>query len=152
MPTTGSPKKRRPRSSVFVQCALPAAPPARLLRRFALAAGRPGSVVTLRIVGSAESKRLNSRYRGRRRATNVLSFNYQARPLRGDLVLCHPVIASEARSQGKTLAAHYAHLVVHGMLHLRGYDHVRAGDTARMERAEIRILGRLGFTDPYAVR
>jgi probable rRNA maturation factor len=69
----------------------------------------------------------------------------------GDIVLCHPVIRREARAQGKTLAAHYAHLVVHGMLHLRGMDHARARAAERMERAEIRILRRLGVADPYAV-
>ena len=77
----------------------------------------------------------------------MLSFAYDRR--RGDVVLCHPVIAREAKRQGKSLRAHYAHLVVHGILHLRGYDHQRASDAARMERAEIRILRRLGFADPY---
>ena len=67
----------------------------------------------------------------------------------GDLVLCHPMIVREARQQGKTLAAHYAHLVVHGLLHLRGYDHARARQAARMEQAEIRVLRRLGFGNPY---
>ena len=78
----------------------------------------------------------------------MLSFAYGKGA--GDIVLCHPVIAREARAQGKSLAAHYAHLVVHGVLHLRGHDHVRKRDAARMERAEIRILARLGFADPYA--
>ncbi len=128
-----------------------AAPSVRLLRSYALAAALPGCEVTLRIVGAAESKRLNLRYRRMRQLTNVLSFRYQRRPLRGDLVLCHPVIAREARAQGKTLGAHYAHLVVHGMLHLRGFDHARAADAARMERAERRLLRRFGFADPYAV-
>jgi probable rRNA maturation factor len=73
-------------------------------------------------------------------------------PVRGDIVLCHPVIRREARAQQKTLAAHYAHLVVHGMLHLRGMDHARARAAATMERAEIRVLRRLGFADPYAVK
>jgi probable rRNA maturation factor len=104
----------------------------------------------LRVVGALESKRLNSRYRKARHATNVLSFRYRARPLAGDVVLCHPVIASEAKAQGKQLAAHYAHLVVHGVLHLRGYDHQRKSDAVRMERTEIRLLHRLGFADPYA--
>jgi len=70
----------------------------------------------------------------------------------GDIVLCHPVIRREARAQGKSLAAHYAHLVVHGMLHLRGMTHARAAEAARMERAEIRILRRLGVADPYTVK
>ena len=149
MRTTSTPKKIRPRRRVFVQRAVPGAPAASLLRGYALAAARPGCEVTLRVVGAAEARRLNSNYRGKRRATNVLSFQYQEKPLKGDVVLCHPVIAREARAQRKTLAAHYAHLVVHGMLHLRGHDHLRKRDAARMERSEIRILRRLGFADPY---
>jgi probable rRNA maturation factor len=100
------------------------------------------------VVGAAESKRLNGSYRKRRYATNVLSFPYGGGS--GDVVLCHPVIAREARAQRKTLRAHYAHLVVHGVLHLRGHDHLRKREAERMERAEIRILRRLGFGDPYA--
>ena len=130
-----------------VQRAAPGAPPAALLRRFARAAARAGSELALRVVGAAESKRLNARYRRKAKPTNVLSFGYDRR--RGDVVLCHPVIVREARQQGKTLRAHYAHLVVHGVLHLRGHDHLRAGDAARMERAEVRILRRLGYGDPY---
>jgi probable rRNA maturation factor len=99
--------------------------------------------VLIRIVGEREGRRLNRAFRGKDKATNVLSFHT------GDIVLCHPVIAREAREQGKKLAAHYAHLVVHGVLHLRGHDHMRKRDAARMERAEIRILRRLGFANPY---
>ena len=105
----------------------------------------------MRVVGAVEGRRLNRSFRGRNRATNVLSFAYGRRPLHGDIVLCHPVIAREARRQGKTLAAHYAHLVVHGMLHLQGHDHLRKTQAARMERAEIRILRDLGLGDPYTV-
>jgi probable rRNA maturation factor len=133
-----------------VQRAARGAPPASRLRAWALAASRAGGEVTLRVVGAAEGRRLNRAYRDRDYATNVLSFGY-ARG-RGDIVLCHPVIRREARAQGKALAAHYAHLVVHGMLHLRGMDHARAAQAARMERAEIRILRRLGVADPYAVK
>jgi len=147
MPTKSTPKKHRARSSIVVQRAVPAAPPAALLRRYALAAVQPGSAVTLRVVGAAESKRLNAGYRGKQHATNVLSFCYDRR--QGDVVLCHPVIRKEAQAQRKQLAAHYAHLVVHGILHLRGHEHVRRRDAARMERAEIRILRRLGFPNPY---
>ena len=156
MRTKSTPAKR-PRSSVAVQRAARGAPSARRLRAWALAAAHAGSEVTLRVVGAAEGRRLNRTFRGRDYATNVLSFAYApARPvryaaLRGDIVLCHPVIRREARAQGKTLAAHYAHLVVHGMLHLRGMDHGRAREAARMERAESRVLRRLGFNDPYAV-
>ena len=112
-------------------------------------AGNP-SGVTLRIVGSSESRRLNFTYRKRGKPTNVLSFPYGGG--RGDIVLCHPVIAREARAQGKSLAAHYAHLVVHGILHLRGYDHEKKRDAKRMEAREVRVLRRLGFPDPYKVK
>ena len=150
MRTTGTPKKRRPRPSVAVQRTVRAAPPAAQLRKYALAAAHPASQVTLRVVGAAESRRLNHMFRGKKLPTNVLSFSYNRR--HGDVVLCHPMIKAEARLQRKSLAAHYAHLVVHGVLHLRGHDHARARDAMRMERAEIRILRRLGFADPYAVR
>jgi len=114
-----------------------------MLRKWARAAAR--SEVILRIVGEREGRRLNRAYRRRNRATNVLTFHT------GDVVLCHPVIRREARVQGKTLAAHYAHLVVHGCLHLRGYDHEKTRDAARMEAREIAILRRVGIRDPYAV-
>jgi len=105
--------------------------------------------VTLRIVGKREGLFLNQKYRGKSEPTNVLSFAYGGGT--GDVVLCHPVIAREAKAQGKSLAAHYAHLVVHGILHLRGYDHARRAERARMERREIALLARLGWRDPYAV-
>jgi probable rRNA maturation factor len=147
---TKSTPKRRLRSSVTVQCAVRGAPPAARLRKWARAAARPGAEVTLRVVGAAEARRLNRAFRARDYASNVLSFAYG--PSQGDLVLCHPVIAREARAWGKELAAHYAHLVVHGMLHLRGRDHARRAQARRMERAEIALLARLGFGDPYAVK
>ena len=99
----------------------------------------------MRIVGRKEGLLLNRKYRGKGKPTNVLTF------ATGDIVLCHPVIRDEARRQGKSLAAHYAHLVVHGALHSRGYDHVTNKQAARMERAEVRRLRRLGFADPYTV-
>jgi probable rRNA maturation factor len=122
-------------------------PAAGSLRRWALAvASAPVSIV---VVGASEGRRLNAEFRGRRRATNVLSFPYGKDA--GDVVLCHPVIAREARAQGKTLAAHYAHLVVHGVLHLRGRRHERARDARRMEREEIRALRRFGLRNPYEI-
>jgi probable rRNA maturation factor len=107
--------------------------------------------VTVRFVGAAEARRLNRQFRRRDRATNVLSFAYAARGgrLAGDIVLCAPVVAREARDQAKPLRAHYAHLAVHGALHLRGYDHERARAAVRMQAEERRILARLGFPDPY---
>ena len=114
-------------------------PAASALRKWARSAS-PSGDLTLRIVGRSEGRRLNQRYRRKSIATNVLSFDS------GDIVLCHPVIAREARDQGKSIAAHYAHLVVHGVLHLRGHRHGR-----KMEAREIRTLARLGFANPYAV-
>jgi len=128
------------------------------LRRFARAAlAEDAGELTLRIVGNAESRALNHRYRGKDKPTNVLSFPATAsvgerdtadRAL-GDLVLCAPVIAREAREQKKTLRAHWAHMIVHGCLHLRGYDHEAARDAAKMEARERKILKGLGFPDPY---
>ena len=148
MPTRKTRPQRRPRRRVTLQRAAGTAPAAAQLRRYALAASPPGFQVTLRIVATAEGRLLNGAFRKRNYATNVLSFRYDRR--HGDVVLCHPVIRREAKTQRKSLTAHYAHLIVHGMLHLRGHDHLRKSDAARMERMEIRILRRLGFGDPYA--
>jgi len=122
-------------------------PAAAALARWARAAA-PARPLTVRVVGTREGRALNRRFRRRDRATNVLSFAYGRQ---GDLVLCHPVVAREAREQGKPLRAHYAHLVVHGVLHLRGYLHHDKRRARRMEAREIRILRRLGFADPYTV-
>ena len=104
----------------------------------------------LRIVGSLEGKKLNKKFRKKNRATNVLSFSYGKGA--GDVVLCHPVVAREAREQGKSVAAHYAHLVVHGVLHLRGYDHAAKAQAAKMQTREIRLLRRFGFANPYELK
>ena len=114
----------------------------------AAAAGK--TQVTVRLVGTAEARRLNLAFRSKDYATNVLTFAYS--PGTADIVLCPAVIAREAREQGKAPESHYAHLTVHAILHMRGYDHERRADAARMERAEIRILKRLGHPDPYAIR
>jgi probable rRNA maturation factor len=139
MPT----RKIKRKNKVEVQFAVPrrGLPSTASFRHWA--AGFPG--ITLRIVGRREGLFLNKKFRSKTKATNVLTFHT------GDVVLCHPVIAKEARQQGKSLRAHYAHLVVHGALHSRGYDHEKKRDAARMERAEIRILRRLGFRNPYAI-
>ena len=127
-------------------------PTARSLRRWAAAALIEDAVVTLRIVGAVEARRLNRDFRGKDYATNVLTFAYpNLRPLTGDIVLCAPVLRGEARERGIELYAHYAHLVVHGMLHLQGYDHERSRDARRMERLETEIVTRLGYADPYSV-
>jgi probable rRNA maturation factor len=121
------------------------------LRRWALAALERDARVTLRFVGTREGRALNRRYRGRDYATNVLTFVYDDRvSLAGDIVLCAPVIAKEAHAQHKRLVAHYAHLVIHGMLHLQGYDHERDVDAARMEAREAGVLRGLGYANPYA--
>jgi len=120
------------------------------LRRWARAALARPAEVTLRLVAETEGRGLNREFRGRDYATNVLTFVYAAQPLAGDIVICAPVVAREARAQGKPVEAHYAHLVVHGMLHLQGYDHEGGRDAARMEGRERRILASLGFGDPYA--
>jgi probable rRNA maturation factor len=124
------------------------------LRRWLSAALEPSAAITVRFVGAAESRRLNRAYRDKAYATNVLSFGYsgtgRGQALAGDIVLCAPVLRREARAQGKTLAAHIAHLTVHGALHLQGHDHQSPSAAARMEALEKRILAQLGFPDPYA--
>ncbi len=115
---------------------------------------RPRASLSVRIVGAAESARLNARYRGQRAPTNVLSFPCDlplpdGAPWLGDIVVCAPVVAREARRQDKPLAAHWAHMVVHGVLHLLGHDHRRPRQAARMERLEQRLLAEFGFPDPY---
>jgi probable rRNA maturation factor len=142
-----------PRLDLTVQYAaprtgLPARPSLASWLRAAL--DRPARV-TVRFVGTAEGRRLNRRYRRRDYATNVLAFGYaaaRAGALDGDIVLCAPVVAREARAQAKPLRAHYAHLTVHGALHLQGYDHQVAREAERMRARERRILARLGFADP----
>nr|WP_228160613.1 rRNA maturation RNase YbeY [Marinobacter bohaiensis] len=116
--------------------------------------GDEHSEVTLRIVDEDESAALNGQYRQKDRPTNVLSFPFEqpegiTLPLAGDLVICAPVVAREAHEQGKTLSAHWAHMVIHGMLHLQGYDHIDDRDAEIMETLEIRLLAELGFSNPY---
>jgi len=108
---------------------------------------------TIRIVGEAESRELNSRYRGKDSATNVLAFPGANELLDyaclGDLVICAPVVVAEAGAQGKLVEAHWAHLVIHGMLHLQDFDHQDAVQTREMETLEIKILDGLGYNNPY---
>jgi len=111
---------------------------------------------TIRIVDEAESRSLNNRYRQRDKPTNVLSFpveqsDYLEYQCLGDLVICAPVVEREAGEQGKAREAHWAHMVVHGMLHLQGYDHENKAEAAEMEALEIDILAALGHTNPYQV-
>ena len=108
--------------------------------------------ITVRIVNAAEGQALNHSYRHKDYATNVLTFDYaQAPVVIADIVLCAPVVAEEAKAQGKTLQAHYAHLLVHGTLHAQGWDHeTSAKDAQEMEAYEVDILAELGFKNPYA--
>ncbi len=110
--------------------------------------------LTIRIVDSEESQQLNHDYRGKDKPTNVLSFPFEAPaeialPLLGDLIICAPVVTGEAQAQNKTLQAHWAHMVVHGTLHLLGYDHIDDADAEEMESLETKIITQLGFTNPY---
>lgn len=120
------------------------------LRRWARAALERDARITVRIVGAREGRALNRRFRGKDNPTNVLSFTLQRAPrLEGDIALCAPVVAREARAQRKSSTAHYAHLVVHGVLHLQGYDHTSKREARRMEQHETRIIMGLGYPDPY---
>lgn len=122
------------------------------VRAAAVRLPRHGGTLTVRFVDGDEAQRLNGEYRAKHYATNVLSFAYRQWPLLdGDLVVCAPVAESEAVAQGKTVEAHYAHLIVHGALHLQGYDHEADEQAAEeMETLERRILAALGYPDPYA--
>jgi probable rRNA maturation factor len=110
--------------------------------------------VTVRIVDTAESQQLNFDYRSKDKPTNVLSFPFQCPPgielpLLGDLVICAPVVAAEAAEQHKSLQAHWAHMVIHGCLHLLGFDHINDDDAEQMEAEEVTILQQLGINNPY---
>lgn len=115
---------------------------------------QPEAEVTVRLVDEAESRELNHTYRGKDKPTNVLSFPFEAPPglelpLLGDLVICRQVVEAEAVEQGKPLMAHWAHMVVHGSLHLLGYDHIEDEEAEEMEQLERDIMQELGFADPY---
>jgi probable rRNA maturation factor len=149
----------RAKFSTWVEAALAAAARARgappLARALALSGSRDRVVVSVRAVGNARSRSLNAVYRGKDRPTNVLSFQGPgAMPdgsrMLGELVICVPVVAREARAQGKSAESHWAHMTVHGVLHLLGFDHERDPQARKMAAQEIQILDRLGFSDPYA--
>jgi len=123
----------------------------------AVARRKPNVEVSLRVVDEAEGRELNLRYRHKDYATNVLSFAAELPPelgvpLLGDVILCAPVIAREAEAQGKPLAAHYAHLTVHGVLHLLGFDHETIAEARAMESLEREVLDSIGIPDPYSER
>jgi probable rRNA maturation factor len=152
---SGTPKRkpdRTPELALTVQYGTRCAqlPSRARLRRWVRAALRKNARLTLRLVGTREARRLNLDYRGRDYATNVLTFIYsEQRPVEGDIAICAPVVAREASLRGIGREAHYAHLTVHGVLHLQGYDHEHAVDAKRMELLETRILAGLGYADPY---
>ncbi len=115
---------------------------------------REEAEITVRIVDIAESHRLNLEYRGMDKPTNVLSFPFEAPPgielpLLGDLVICKQVVEAEAKQQDKSLTAHWAHMLVHGSLHLLGYDHMNDQEATEMESLETKLMNQLGFPDPY---
>ncbi|RLJ19918.1 rRNA maturation RNase YbeY [bacterium endosymbiont of Escarpia laminata] len=121
----------------------------------ALVKGTEGAEVVIRIVDEAESRTLNRDYRGKDRPTNILSFPFEAPPqvpsnLLGDLVICAPVVMREAAAQNKSALSHWAHMTVHGMLHLQGFDHLDDNEAEIMESREQQTLRELGFSDPYA--
>ena len=144
-----------PKLSLAVQYASDAAdmPTRAQFRRWAQRAVLRDVQVALRIVDEAEGRELNRDYRSKDYATNVLTFTYDeiSEPLYGDIVICAPVVAREAREQHKELQAHYAHLMVHAMLHLQGYEHEDEQEAAEMEKIETAILAELGYADPYVV-
>jgi probable rRNA maturation factor len=147
--------RRAPRLELAVQYASRAAglPSRQELRRWAAAALMRPAQVTLRIVNRAEGRSLNRAFRGKDYPTNVLTFTYpDQKPLTGDIVLCAPVVRQEAKENGVEVEAHFAHLVIHGMLHLQGHDHRRSREARLMERLETEIVTRLGYADPYAAQ
>jgi probable rRNA maturation factor len=123
------------------------------LRRWTRAAlemlGDTGAQLNIRVVNAAEGRVLNREFRGKDYATNVLTFPYGEDPVEADIVLCAQVVAREAREQGKALDAHYAHLVVHGVLHAHGHDHEKPAQARKMEALEVKILEVLGYANPY---
>lgn len=135
---------------------VPVAPSFEQWVRGALATRRRGRTgINIALLDERDARELNRRFRGKDYATNVLSFPYEPLPgdtsgLLGDLALCPAVIAREAREQGKRVRDHYAHLTVHGVLHLLGHDHQTARDAAKMEAIERRVLAGFGIRDPYA--
>jgi probable rRNA maturation factor len=157
LPTTERELRQRLDLEVSYASRRPWAPSSRLLAKWASAALLPGLepvALSVHIVGKTRSRRLNAQYRRQDKPTNVLSFagagsTPDGRFYLGELVICAPLVALEARAQDKTREAHWAHLTIHGVLHLLGFDHVCRREAEKMASQEIQILDRLGFSDPY---
>jgi len=133
---------------------IPGAESIRQWVELALPADNAAAELTVRIVDEAEITALNRQYRGKDGPTNVLSFPHEEIPgvaadLLGDIVICAPVVAAESVAQDKPLEAHWAHMVIHGVLHLLGYDHHKEGEASRMEATETELLAALGYANPY---
>ena len=132
-----------------------AVPPEQQFTHWAVAATRKQNAeIVIRVVDEKESADLNGQFRGKHGPTNVLSFPFQAPPgmatdILGDILICAPVVEREAKEQGKSLHAHWAHMVIHGVLHLQGYDHIEENEAVKMESEEIAIMNGLGFPNPY---
>lgn len=154
MPRTARHASNKPALSLAVQYAseADAIPTRQQFRRWVAVALLSPAQITLRIVDADEGRMLNRDYRNKDYATNVLTFAYGEEDgvLAGDIVLCAPVVEKEAREQGKELRAHYAHLTVHGVLHMQGYDHETEHEAREMEALEVEILHKLRFNDPYS--
>ncbi len=155
MPTNDMRRRAKPRLSLAVQYATKNehVPTRAQLRRWVRAALDRDATIALRIVDRAEGRALNRDFRHKDYATNVLTFVYDeaaSNALAGDVVLCAPVVASEAKTQRKAQLHHYAHLVIHATLHLQGHDHEQEHDAEVMESCEIEILSRMKISNPYA--
>ena len=138
-------------ASLAIEAAISQAASATLIKKWVRAATGHSGLLTLRFVNTAEGQKLNFAFRKRDYATNVLTFPYglSKNSLSADLIFCLPVIQKEVKEQKKSLKAHLAHLIVHGCLHAQAYDHENKKDAEKMEALEVKILHRLGFTNPY---
>jgi len=145
-------RPRRPALALTLQCGdgIDGAPFAHAqIRRWVLAALTAPATLTLRFIEREESRRLNCEYRGQDHATNVLTFGYSVDPTIADVLICVPVVVDEAAAQGKTFKDHLAHLVVHGVLHAQGWDHINDAQAHAMESLETQILARFRIQNPY---
>jgi probable rRNA maturation factor len=145
-----APRKRRLGLSIQGAATFALVPSRATLRRWTLLALERDAVIVLRFVGMKEGRRLNREFRGQDHATNVLTFDYMETPVRADIVICVPVVRAEARAHGKLFRHHLVHLMIHGLLHAQGHDHVSPRQAQRMEARERKLLARLHVADPYA--